>query len=114
MWPCLLGILARPIACIHVMSELAAKDFEALSGRPLAFGGEHGTLSLWVRSVQCLRQSTPRSAEAFSVVLHDRGATHALPQGIYRGDLGPHGAVDIFIVPIGPDAEGMRYEAVFN
>ena len=36
-----------------------------------------------------------------------------LSQGTYRLDHAELGALDIFLVPIGPDAEGMRYEAVF-
>jgi hypothetical protein len=38
----------------------------------------------------------------------------ALPQRIYRIDherLGPH---DLFLVPLEPDAEGTRFEAVFG
>ena len=37
-----------------------------------------------------------------------------LPQRIYRFEHGKVGAFEMFIVPIGPDASGMRYEAVFN
>ena len=37
-----------------------------------------------------------------------------LPQRIYRMEHADIGAFDLFIVPIGPDAEGMRYEAVFS
>jgi hypothetical protein len=38
-----------------------------------------------------------------------------LPQQIYRleGE-GLESPLDLFLVPVGPDAEGMRYEAVFN
>ena len=37
-----------------------------------------------------------------------------LPQRIYRMEHDTIGAFELFIVPIGPDAEGMRYEAVFS
>jgi Domain of unknown function (DUF6916) len=37
-----------------------------------------------------------------------------LPQAIYHFSHDVLGAHDIFIVPIGRDAEGTRYEAVFN
>lgn len=37
-----------------------------------------------------------------------------LPQQIYRVEHEKMGAMEIFLVPIGPDARGMRYEAVFN
>ena len=37
-----------------------------------------------------------------------------LPQRIYRLQHDGLGALDLFLVPIGPDDEGMRYEAVFS
>jgi hypothetical protein len=37
-----------------------------------------------------------------------------LPQRIYRLTNETLGTLELFLVPIGPDADGMRYEAVFN
>ena len=37
-----------------------------------------------------------------------------LPQGTYRLEHDQLGALDLFIVPIGPDEHGMRYEAIFG
>ena len=37
-----------------------------------------------------------------------------LPQHIYRLEHASLGALEVFIVPLGPDAEGMRYEAIFT
>ena len=49
----------------------------------------------------------------FSLVF--RGpAGGALPQRIYRLEHPELGSLDVFLVPIGPDAGGMCYEAVFN
>ena len=36
------------------------------------------------------------------------------PQGTYTIDHHSLGKMDIFLVPIGPNDHGMRYEAVFN
>jgi hypothetical protein len=36
-----------------------------------------------------------------------------LPQGIQRLSHAELGELDLFLVPIGPDAQGMRYEAAF-
>lgn len=50
---------------------------------------------------------------AFSV--HFRGPkTPVLPQKTYVLAHESLGALSIFIVPIGPDGAGMRYEAIFN
>jgi hypothetical protein len=35
-------------------------------------------------------------------------------QGIYRLENEKRGALEFFLVPIGPDEKGMRYEAIFN
>jgi hypothetical protein len=37
-----------------------------------------------------------------------------LPQQIYRMEHDRLGALEIFLVPVGPDGKGMCYEAVFN
>ncbi|HEY3733054.1 MAG TPA: hypothetical protein VGL63_03985 [Streptosporangiaceae bacterium] len=57
----------------------------------------------------------------FSVVFHGP-LNPVLPQGIYRLEQERLGALDLFIVPIGPDepktpgsaAKAMRYEAAFG
>ena len=49
----------------------------------------------------------------FSIVF--RGPKdRVLPQKIYQIEHKDTGTLDLFIVPIGPDEEGMRYEAVFT
>ena len=51
--------------------------------------------------------------KAFALTL--RGPrTPLLPQRIYTMTHATLGALAIFIVPIGPDGSGMRYEAIFN
>ena len=50
---------------------------------------------------------------AFSIVL--RGPREPLlPQRIYQVEHEELGMLGLFLVPIGPDGEGMRYEAVFT
>ncbi len=50
----------------------------------------------------------------FSLVLRG-GHGRYLPQRLYRVEHEALGALDLFLVPIGPDSEGiMRYEAVFG
>ena len=55
----------------------------------------------------------PDRRAPFSIVLRGPPAPW-LPQQIYRLEHDELGAFDLFIVPIGPDAHGMRYEAVFG
>ena len=53
------------------------------------------------------------SGRPFSIVFRGPKDT-LLPQRIYRMEHGEIGAFDIFLVPIGPDEEGLLYEAIFN
>ena len=60
-----------------------------------------------------LRDQKTRTREPFSLVF--RGAkTFRLPQRIYSVEHSALGVSNIFLVPIGPDAQGERYEAIFN
>ena len=52
-------------------------------------------------------------AEPFALVFRGPEAP-LLPQRIYRFEHADLGTPEIFIVPIGPDERGHRYEAVFN
>lgn len=50
----------------------------------------------------------------FSLVFRAGSPGFYLPQRIYRVEHEKFGAVDMFLVPIGPDEKGMRFEAIFN
>jgi len=41
-------------------------------------------------------------------------APDVLPQAIYHLEHAALGSMDVFLVPIGRSAEGVRYEAIFN
>lgn len=49
---------------------------------------------------------------AFSLLFHGP-PTPILPQRIYPLDHPELGQLEIFVVPLGPDAKGMRYQAIF-
>ena len=49
----------------------------------------------------------------FGLLFRDPGR-RVLPQSIYALEHPKLGRLDLFIVPIGPDAGGMRYEAIFT
>ena len=60
----------------------------------------------------------PASGEArrrpFSLLFYGPTSPGYLPQRIYRLEHTSRGALDLFLVPIGPEKGRMRYEAVFN
>jgi hypothetical protein len=58
--------------------------------------------------------SPPGSRRRPFSVLFRAARSPVLPQRIYRLEHAAMGPLEIFLVPIGPDAEGMRYQAVFT
>ncbi len=55
----------------------------------------------------------PKKREPCSILF--RGPLEpVLPQQIYQIQHESLGRMDLFLVPVGPDEEGMLYEAVFN
>jgi hypothetical protein len=55
----------------------------------------------------------PGRRRPFSLIFHGPQAP-VLPQRIYRLENAVLGTLEIFLVPIGPDAAGLRYEAIFT
>jgi hypothetical protein len=54
-----------------------------------------------------------RKRKPFSVEFHSR-LPHHLPQQIVAVEHAKMGKFELFLVPLAPDAEGHRYEAVFG
>jgi hypothetical protein len=59
------------------------------------------------------RPHSPGRRRGFSLVFRSPSPDR-LPQGVYRLDHDEMGSLELFLVPIGPQEGGMRYEAVFN
>lgn len=75
--------------------------------------GEEAPLEAILYEIRLHEAHTGPRKQPYSIYFR---TTHrgALPQGIYRVEHDRMAAMDIFLVPIGPDEKGMRYEAVFN
>jgi hypothetical protein len=76
-----------------------------------------GDQSLDLALIECTRL-TPHSRngeprDPFTLTFRGQ-PTPVLPQSVYSLQNEHMGKIDIFLVPIGPDGVGMRYEAVFN
>ena len=71
---------------------------------------DSSTLDLELVSSTGLNEGSERP---FSIVFRGPGDA-LLPQRIYRMEHAEIGAFEIFLVPIGPDDEGLLYEAIFN
>jgi hypothetical protein len=101
------------------MTGLLNETFEALLGKSFEVR-MNGCQSIFLvlTKVQVLPTHPLRTGEApkrtsFSLIF--RGVPeYSLPQGSYSMETECFPPTEIFLVPIGPDSAGHRYEAVFN
>jgi hypothetical protein len=99
------------------LASLSMDDFTPLTGETFTVGvRDRAGIPLRLSEVTSLGWNRPRDSggrESFSTVFHyPRG--EAIPQGIHALMHPKLGSFDCFFVPIGPDAQGLRLEAVFN
>jgi hypothetical protein len=67
-----------------------------------------------VELIQVAKAGYEGAGRAQFSLLFRGGPDQPLPQRIYRVEHDDLGALDLFLVPLGPDDVGQRYEAVFT
>ncbi len=98
-----------------VIAEYTIGLFQPLLGQEFRIGEGENAIPAALIDVANLReaQGAGRLSRQFSLIW--RGPRQALlSQGIHPVRHPTLGALELFLVCIGPDAEGMRYEAVFT
>lgn len=96
----------------RALDSLTAEDFRPHLGTGFRLADESIEFEL-VELTPHGGSARPGSRVAFSVVF--RGPSQpVLEQRIRRLEHDRMGALELFLVPIGPDTTGMRYEAVFT
>jgi len=90
--------------------------FAALRGQTFVLAEADGaTRDLELVEVRDLGRRRTAEGELSNYALTFLARTpEALPQGTYRLTHPALGSMDVFVVPIGRDAAGVRYEAIFN
>jgi hypothetical protein len=96
-----------------MIDRLGAEDFENLPQNSLAQHRDSGPVMLEVIEVKRMPAAI-RPVAPFALIIRENGAQLWKPQGIYVYEHPQHGELELFTVPIGPDAHGMRYEINFN
>ncbi len=96
-----------------MLERLRVEDFAARVGETFRLApGEGASLELELTEARGERGGSERR-QPFSLLF--RGpAEPVLVQRIWRLEHSELGALEIFLVPIGGDDKGMRYEAVFS
>ena len=99
----------------RMLEKLTLRDFfERVGERFRVVGPDAPVVLALVEAIDLSRPGAPGSRRSpFSLVF--RGPlSPVMPQHTYPLEHPALGRLEIFLVPIGPDASGMRYEAVFN
>jgi hypothetical protein len=97
-----------------MIENLTKEDWDGQRGGSFDLVGEEGgAIALTLAEVSGLGTGIGGRRAPYSLIF--RGPIRPiLPQRIYRLCQPVMGEIDLFLVPIGPDGEGMRYEAVFT
>lgn len=98
------------------IQDLSLDHFLPLLGQGFSLRLENGeTYTLELEEAVSLGSAAgPGFRQPFALHLrHPRGDAF-LPQRTYCLEHPTLGAFDLFIVPLGPDARGMRYEIIFS
>ncbi len=98
-----------------MLEKLTEADFANHRGETFKIHyGEGETLEVALVETRGLGSGQRTERSAFSVLFRGGPKDQFLPQATYRLEHPDLGALDLFLVPLGPDDQGMRYEAVFN
>jgi hypothetical protein len=101
---------------VRSLATLGVGDFEPLRGETFHLQSPGGPQDLVLLEVTRLSAATEAPAGrrgAFSLVFRSPLPGH-VPQAIYTLEHVALGALDLFLVPIGPREGGMCYEAIFS
>jgi uncharacterized protein DUF6916 len=99
----------------RMLESLTLKDFLERVGEEFRVAGPGAPVVLaLIEATDLSRPNAPGPRRSpFSLVF--RGPfSPVMTQRTYALEHAALGRLEIFLVPIGPDADGMRYEAVFN
>ena len=95
-----------------MLDTLTCEDFESHLNSPFDMTAGDATMVLELIEVKRLPQQA-RTRQPFSLLFRGGGTT-VWPQGIYHLSRAGLDEIDIFLVPVGKDESGVRYEAIFS
>ena len=93
------------------LPSLTLAHFAPHIGQSFALTSEQAPASLRLLSAQSSRHPQHAGRQGFSLVFAGQAA---LTQAVHHLVHPSLGALDVFLVPIGPGEQGQQYEAIFN
>ena len=97
-----------------MLDKLQKSDFEQLVGQEFSLATEGKELPLRLLEASRLGQTSANADRAPFALLFRGPKDPPLNQGMFEFRHPELGTLPLFLVPIGPDAEGLCYEVVFN
>lgn len=99
-----------------MLSELTADTFAGLVQTWFRMQTDDGPVELALVEVESLPPVPGIARQPFRLVFRSRDPRQVYRQATYRFEHDSLGALDIFVVPRGPDSErqGMIYDALFS
>ncbi|HUQ05932.1 MAG TPA: hypothetical protein VM261_25695 [Kofleriaceae bacterium] len=95
------------------LASATAETFAPHVGSRFALALTDGVLELELLGVEALPAAPSSPRPPFALRFRTPAVPGHLPQGTYALAHAVLGTLEIFLVPLGADAVGMRYEAVF-
>lgn len=110
-----LGDISLSICTMTDISTICAGDFEPLLHRSL-FIRFTPEVSWSAELIEVSQHSAHSDAlrQPFSIILRTTQKNEYFAQAIFEVEHPTLGILPLFLVPIGPDSEGMRYQAIFS
>jgi hypothetical protein len=97
-----------------MLDKLTIDDFKDRVGETFtATAGEGQALNLTLTSADGLQAGPDAERTPFSLKFRDEAPDH-VPQQTVAIQHPEMGSFDLFVVPLGPGPDGMRYEAIFT
>jgi hypothetical protein len=97
-----------------MLDKMTIDDFADRVGETFSGAAADGrALALTLASVDALPAASDGGRAPFSLEFVDATPDH-VPQQIVALEHPEVGAFELFVVPLGPDARGMRYQAIFT
>lgn len=96
-----------------MLENITHKVFESILGETIDLKAGESCFQAKVDSVNLMRENPGQTRQPFSIeLLADN--TDNFGQQIYELSHPALGDVSLFVVPLGPEEKGMRYQIVFN
>lgn len=97
-----------------MLEQLTVNDFENLVGQPMPLRNGQEERAAVLIQARAGQAGASGFRTPFSLLIRAEMRHGYWPQGTYVLGHPELGDLELFMVPIGPDAEGMRYEISFS